>query len=449
MYSLQILENQERQERKYFKQNLANAIDISNRTLDQYFSILNKEGFIRKKGAKYERPISDLISITPLGLDELKMVDKVVSGIILTPERHNIPSCIPVRSILKRIRDPMEKIFFLSICTRLKRFDLMTFLETMRYAQQDSNLVNVLSDIGEDDSGDRGNYLIETLYKTSLFKEFDEASFLKDVDIKTDIDSILILATAYQRQGRNKDARLLFEIVLSDRARPSQNQWFIAKLGLSRITRSEGDPDKALELLDDIYRQTDNRIFHALITMRKATTLSEMGRLEEAASLFNTALHSCNSFQIPILKCILLNNRGIMYLRMGDPDRAAEDWTRAMKHAKDAGSKFIKGPILTNLSDIQMRNGDLDKASSSLSQARKIFDARNDFEGIAGIEFNMALLYLYLNDVDEANRYFILSEEVAYPAPSPLERMERREVFLITAEELNVPGAKVPDDGIN
>jgi tetratricopeptide (TPR) repeat protein len=445
LYSLAIMQESKTDEENYYKQNLANAMDISSRTLDQYFTDLAKDGYISKKNTKFKKPLNDLVSLTPMGLKELSLVDDMVSQFLLTPERHNIPSCISVDSILKRIRDPMEKIFFLSMFTRLKRFDLTLFMDTMKYNRSDSNLVKILSDVNSDKVNNDITTIADSLYRTYLFEDFDEKTFLDSADLHKDLDSILVLATAYHRQGRNNDARILYNIVLSEKARPNQNQWFLANFGLARVMRSEGDPEGSISLLDQLTESTDNTIFHAMINERKGMTYSEMGIPEEAEVYFSKAEHSLNNIGIPLLSGFVHNDRGIHYLRIGKLDLAAEDWRKCKKLAKEARSEMIEAVVLINLAFVEMVSGDLDQSEKNLSRSRKILSSRNDLEGLAANAFTSSLLCLYRKDIIGANENFARSETVAYPAPSPLERKERREIYLRKAKELGLEGAVVPD----
>lgn len=445
LYSISLMKDTETSRKDYFKQNIASALDISDSTLDHYIGLLHRDGMIEKKRSKIIRPISDTITITTLGINELKMVEDVVSRFLLTPERHNVPSCVQVGSILKRIRDPMEKIFFLSVFTRLKRFNLMVFLEALRYSRSDSNLLNVLSDMDSNGKDGEDGTLVNSLFRTYMFAEFDEESFMRSADLSRDLDSIILLANAYHRQGRNHDAKDLFNIVLSERSRPTQNQWFLANYGLARVIRSDGDPEGSIRLLDRTMEMTDNKVYHAMLKERKAITLSDLGRMEEAEANFNSANHSFISFGIPVLSSFLHNDRGIHYLRQDRIDEAANEWRKGLKMAKEARSEYIEASLLTNISDIEMREGKLVRAEKSLSKAREKFALRNDLEGIAAVEFNQALLMLYKKDAKKANEIFRRSEETAYPAPSAIERKERRMVFLATAKELGVEGAEVPE----
>jgi tetratricopeptide (TPR) repeat protein len=156
-------------------------------------------------------------------------------------------------------------------------------------------------------------------------------------------------------------------------------------------------------------------------------------------SLLDSAVRSFELQGIPLLCCIAFNNRGVYFFRKLIFDRAEEDWNKAMKYAKKAGSYYSEGVIGCNLADIEAQRKNFEKSARHLEKAREIFMERSDLEGLSLVEHNASIMFLEKGDLDTALHHFVLSEEVAYPLPTKIEKMERRNNFLRSARENNLP----------
>lgn len=444
LYSISMI-NRAETDIDYSKNHLASAMDISTKTLDQYLKELDRAGFLSRKHSKYHRDLDYLVSLTPLGYEELKQLNDEIDRMTLTPERHNVPTCIPMKQILNRTRDPMEQIFLLSLFTKTKSFDLMMFLSALRITKSDSDLMKVFSEMGsEEGSGSGGLNIADGIFKTYYFTDFNEDKLLSAGKGKKDIDSLLILGNAYQRQGRNNDARMIFDHILSEKMRPDQNQWFLANYGISRVLRSQGKHDNSIEHLEMMMQMTDNTVFHAICKERIAMTLSEMGRNDEVDPLYKSVLHSFNSFGIPILSATALNNRGILRMRQDRTDLAENDWNRALKYARESKSEITMASVQLNLSDIELRKGNMERSMEKMKYSKRVFEGRYDLEGVACVEFNLALYYCFKGDREKVLEHFRRSEEIAYPAPSPLEKQERRNIVKEMAEKNGMEDLVLP-----
>lgn len=445
LYSISIMNDSENKG-EYYDNHLASALDITTNSLNRYMKQLDDEGFLNRRRSKYHRTLDDTVSITPLGLNELEQLNETLKKMTLTPERHNVPSCIPIHHLLKRTKDPMERIFLLSLITRTKSFDLMMFLSALRIAKNNNSLINIFSDMKSGEKGnEKGNYNIaEGIFKTYLYTEFNEDRLLSSQNADSDIDSLLILGNAYQRQGRNNDAKMIFDLILSEKMHPNQNQWFIANYGIARILRSKGKPEDSIDHLYTIMEMTDNRIFHALCKERIAMTLSEMGKNDRASVIYKSVLNSFGSFGMPVLSAMALNNRGILHNRNDRLDLAEDDWTRAMRYAKQAKNEMAMACVQLNLSNVDLRKGKVSESKLKMDFSNRIFSKRQDLEGIACVEFNLALLYCCKKEWEKVIEHFKRSEEVAFPAPSPLEKEERRRLVMEMAEKNGLKDLVLP-----
>ena len=104
---------------------------------------------------------------------------------------------------------------------------------------------------------------------------------------------------------------------------------------------------------------------------------------------------------------------------MEDFDEAERDWIKARKSAREAKSEFAEGKVLPNLADIAMKSGKYDLSRSYLDKSAEIFKKYNDYEGIAIVEFNHALLCAELKDIEGIKDHFKRCKEIAFPLPAP------------------------------
>lgn len=430
LYALSLLEADERPKVNFSKENLAYALDISILTLDLYFTHLKNNGFIIRHKKKYYDDLRQTIETTPEGKKEIEKIQKEIDLEILTPERHNIYSTIKIVTIMKRIDDVLEKIFFLSLFTRLKRFDLPFFFETLKTAKQESNMVKVLSDIEQTGEDQEEVPVVEMFFKTKLYGNNDLEEFEKESFAGTNVNSLLIVAEASIRQARYNQARTIYEYILSPRLKTNQNQWFMARTGLALVTNKTGDMESALAQLDDLMTKVDNKIQKAYCKQIMARIISTTEDHEKALSLFHSVIRSFNALGIPLLLCMAYNNIGVLYFRMEEHEEAERSWKKARRCARDIHSKFFEAIVNTNLADTAMLKGDIDKCKRYLDDAIARFQEISDYEGRAYVDLNYAFYYLEMKDLESAKEHFERALKIAYPFPSPRERKEMKNVFI-------------------
>lgn len=423
----------------YTKEDLATALDISEKTLNEYFTKLKKEGLIERNQRKFVKDLDTIIKIKPAGMEKVDLLNTMIGRMVLTPEHHNIPSCIKVEVILDRIRDPLEYIFFLSLYTSTADFDLIMFLDAMKISKSDHNIVNIFSemDLDEEDLG-RVPFIV-TFSKSSFHGQFEKGLLNEDPSIGMDVNALLIIAESHQKQGRLNEAMYLYEYILSPKNRITQNQWFIARMGLVQTKRKLGDFQNAFKLLEETMNMTGNKTFLAYSRQLKALLFSIMGSFDDSMKLYNSAIRSFHSSGLPLMLSIAYNNRGTLYYRKGDYSRAEEDWKKARKYAKDARSEYCEAAIITNLAELRARDGNFNLAIKYLNRARNINRDTGDFENMAGVEFNLSLIYTMMNDKDKAVDLFAKAMKTAYPLPSPPEKSEWKRTLIEYSREFDCP----------
>lgn len=423
----------------YSKEDLALTLDITKKTLNDYFTKLKKADLIETVQKKYVNDISSIVAITPSGRERLEHLWASIDRFILTPEHHNIPSIVNVKTILDRMRDPLEKLFFLSVYSYNKEFDLMTFLDILKISISDSNLVNIFSemDLDEDDTSANVPFIV-SFSRTSFHGGYSKKLLDENIPTEQDPHSMLVIAETDLRQGRLSDAKGLYEFLLSDRFKLTQNQWFLARNGVFNVLCYKGDTEEAMEFMDRTMELTDNKVFIAYCKQNKAKVYSIIGDLDTSLSLYNSAIKSFHSYGLPMMLAIVYNNRGTLYYRLAvrkidvekNLQNAEEDWKKARRYAGEARSDYCEATILVNLADLSGMKGDYETAFNYLKKSKKIYEKFGDLEGVALNHFNQALVYMYKKDLDNAIKNFNISMTIANPLPSPMSKEEWKNHFI-------------------
>jgi tetratricopeptide (TPR) repeat protein len=321
---------------------------------------------------------------------------------LLTEKRHNIPTCMTVRNLLKRMSDPMDKAFFLAVYNHNKYFDLPMFLQTMKLSREDTNPLTIFANLEEIQNSRRGESSAESFYNASLFGNIDRKLLTSDDWSGKDIDALIILAEAKIRRGELEDAKLIHEYLLDQVVDLTQNQWFIINLDQAKIMEKAKSVDDAICHLEHLEKMVDDRMHSALIKVRKGWYLFIKGEREKGLDLLDSAINSFSKFGVPLFLSMAHNNRGVSRFIMEDFEGAEEDWLKTRKFAREAKSEYCEGIVLPNLADIYMKAGRFDKARESLDRSRAILEKIQDLEGLALVDLNEALLKVEMGDIDGA-----------------------------------------------
>jgi tetratricopeptide (TPR) repeat protein len=419
----------------YNKEDLSVALDITEKTLNDYLTKLKKAGLVERNQKKFIKDLDSTVSITENGKERLEVLWESVNRLVLTPEHHNIPSIVKVKLILDRLRDPLEKVFFLSIYSANKDFDLFMFLDALKISKADSNIINIFSEMDLEEEEISRIPFIVTFSKTSFHGGFDQELLQKDGWGERDPNAILVIAEADQKQGRLNDAKAYYDYLLSQHFKLTQNQWFLARMGLVHTYRKMGETQTALKFLDETMEITDNKTYLAYGKQLKALMFSLLGKFEDSLKLYNSAIRSFHSYGLPLMLSITYNNRGTLYYRMEDYDNAIDDWKKARRYATEAKSEYCEAAILSNLADMSGRNDEFDLAMKYLKRGEKISKNTGDLEMLSMIYFNFSLVYIMMNDLEKAVNMYKISDEVGFPLPSPLEKQERRNYIIQYSKE--------------
>ncbi len=440
LYSLHLIKQDNRTDREYTKDSLSNAIGISNNTLDLYITRLKMQGFLVRFKKKYVHDMRKTVDITQTGQEYVNSLTKNLECLLLTEERHNIPSCMEMTKVMAQLPDPLEKAFFLSLYNQTKYFDLPMFLNSFRLSRDETNLLKVFCDVESNPCGFIKESFVESFFNASLYGNIETEKLRTEVWPKEDVNALIILAHAKIKSGRFEDAKMIHDHILTTRTDLTQNQWFITKIGCVLWYYKKGDLEGALNLVNEVLDSVDNKVMQAYAKMFKGQILFHMKKRNEGLELLKSSISSFTTFGLPLFLSIAHNVRGVCYFIMESYTEAEREWIKARRYAREAKSEFSEAKVLPNLADIAMKNGKYDLSRSYLDKASEIFIKYSDFEGLCIVELNLALLSAELKDVDGICDHFKKCKEVAFPYPPPYNLKIYREEVIKRANENGLVG---------
>lgn len=422
----------------YSKTDLASCLEISTRTLDNYLTDLSKTRLITRTKKRYADTLDQIIRLTSLGRDRFREIIDELNSLILVPERHFITRPIEVESILDQLGNPLEKLFFISTYSRHHEFDLPLFLRTVSIMKEDSNVLNTIQGLDAKENGMRQTSFIETFSRTSLH---GLGKAMRKIDInrvEKSINASLIYAEALQKNGDLQGSLNIYRSILQPHNDITDDQWFIAKMGMIHCLRKIGDVDSAIDMIDRTFKEIEKNVYKGYLNQIKALILSMTGEFDESLHLYKSTIGYFHLEGNPLLLAIAYNNRGTLYYRVGKYDEAVEDWNKARNYAKQADSDYCLSATFMNLAHIEAMRNNFGSSLDLIDRAERITIEIGDKELQSGSLYNRALTMLYMKKGKEAVYHFNRSMMIAYPLPSPLEREERRASFRSVAEKNGV-----------
>jgi len=435
IYSVHLLNEDSRPDREYDKDHLSNALGISPNTLDLYLTRLKNQKLVERIKKKYVHDLRRTVILTEEGQEVVRQIGRNLECLLLTEQRHNIPSCMELTKVMAQLPDPLEKVFFLSLYNESKYFDLPMFLNSLRLSKDEMSLLNVFCELDPNSCGPNKESFVESFFNASLYGNIDPTILRSEVWPKENINSLITLAQAKIRMGRFEDAKMIHDYILNSRRDLSHNQWFIAKVGCVQWYLKKGDLDNADNLSNEVLDSIENKVMQSYLRMLKGYIIFHMDRRDEAMDLLKSSISSFTTFGLPLFLSIAHNTRGVCYFMSESYIDAERDWIKARRYAREARSEYSEAKILPNLADIAMKNKKYELSRSYLDKSAELFLKYNDYEGVSDVEFNLALLCVELEDIEGLIYHFKRSKEVAFPFPSPFRLKVFRDEILKRCNE--------------
>lgn len=160
-----------------------------------------------------------------------------------------------------------------------------------------------------------------------------------------------------------------------------------------------------------------------LITYDDATALIEghfaigysfyqKGIMESAGLHYDTALNYADPQREYLVYSRIKRNRGIVYQRMGEFQKAKDVYETLFKETKDQGNELGQALMHNQLGVISQAQGNYNEAADDFNKAIEIY-SRKDSSNIANALLNLGTLYGRMDLIDESNSKLLIAADVA------------------------------------
>jgi len=186
---------------------------------------------------------------------------------------------------------------------------------------------------------------------------------------------------------------------------------------IANLLASQGQNEKALERLNralELFRQTPdyvkalarNRTTEAQILGRIGYVHKQMGRLREAAEIYERVLKTAVAMKDLDLEAGALNNIAQINLTAGEPQKALQNFTRALELSRKIEDKSGEAIVLNNISLVYSYWGDRRQSLDHLRRALAIVEGIGNKSSIATFLGNIGMSHKELSENDQALDYF-------------------------------------------
>ncbi|HEY0173823.1 MAG TPA: tetratricopeptide repeat protein [Pyrinomonadaceae bacterium] len=180
---------------------------------------------------------------------------------------------------------------------------------------------------------------------------------------------------------------------------------------------TRGQNAKALELLDKalkLFRQTPahvkalarNRTTEAQILGRIGYVHKEMGKLREAADIYESVLKTAVEMKDLELESSALNNIARIDFTAGEPQKAFQNFTRALELARKLEDKSSEAILLNNIALVYSHWGDRQGALDHVRRALAITEELGNKSHVATFLGNIGMAHKDLSENETALDYF-------------------------------------------
>ncbi len=415
----------------------ASGPHIHENTLNVYLSKLRKQGLIHRINKHYEYNIIKKMSLTEEGFLRLENINSVLSNSVFTPENHKIDHVWKFFDIYNKYKNPIERIFILTLFVKMKDFDITSFISTLETSKDERCFTRIFND--HFCTKDKKKVtLSQSILNMSLYGINYKNDILNMNQEKGDINSLILLAEASRRRGEFEYANQQFKQLLKPTFNLTRNQWLQIQINLLCLNYELEDYQEVNKKIEYLKDQTKDIVLKNYLLEIEGTLCYFNKDNENAIKLLSSSIRSFHKLNEDFFLSLAYTNRGVVYFNMENFPLAEKDWKKALKYARNVGSKYSEANILPNLADIEIQRKNYKKAKYMLNKSEDMFIDLGCIRGRDIVEFNRALLYLEMKKLDKAIDHLNISETLSPSFPTTKDMEIRRDWFLKKANDLGL-----------
>lgn len=174
---------------------------------------------------------------------------------------------------------------------------------------------------------------------------------------------------------------------------------------LGVLYRVNGQFEESLEVLNEALKQTKSPKLVSLIQMNKGNTLSELMRLDEAATSYFSGLKINENLNDEKGKLQSYNNLSVLFKKAKQYDKAVYYAKQSLEISQKNGVKNSMAITYDNLANIYDLSNKRDSIIWYRKAAIKLFDDLNDEKNVSRCYHNLGHYYLLHDNYPEAKKY--------------------------------------------
>jgi tetratricopeptide (TPR) repeat protein/predicted transcriptional regulator len=399
---------------------LSNTLGIRTRSLRNILSRLVKQGHI-----SHSRKEAQRFFFTERGEKKFKDLEIIINKKIINNENFSLLQTKPEIKF-SMMTDPYARICFINSLF----FQGSTFDQAWREVPQNKNLtisasyIDEFIGLGERSSSD---HFEEVLKCSSLYGVcFKDLGDDPKRSLERPIDLILE-AELSRRKGEVGNAKAIYENLLCKPEGLNENSWLLCFIGFVQCLINENKIDASVQLIDEMLEKTNEPVHKAALKKLKADLFQDIGKEDEASSLYHSCLGTFNKKDHPVLRTAVLNNLGVLYFKKGNHRAASKMWEEAMKIARKEDLTWMTSIASVNLADVHSMDGKTRLALDYLRKARNVMKETGDLEGLSAVDFNMSLVQIDKGNLSLAEKYFKRSR--SFPLTYEKKLAEREKAY--------------------
>jgi hypothetical protein len=242
----------------------------------------------------------------------------------------------------------------------------------------------------------------------------------------SDTRTILALADLKKRQGKVQEAMDDLYCLLNQKGL-EPGYWIVCKVRWINCVNIITGHDHALEIIEKEITHTVNPGHKAWLIFLKADILSDMGTYERANEHFKHSIRIMTLKRMHISLAEVRNSYAVNLFRSNDYDKAEKQWIECRNLCITHDLPRMKALAEMNLSDSYSRKGQFRRAHDNLDRAQALLKEVGDLEGLSGVFFNRALVYVREGKVEKSHEAF--REAESFPLVYKKKLDERRRVY--------------------
>jgi tetratricopeptide (TPR) repeat protein len=399
-------------------------------TLKRSITYLKKKDLLMKS----REHNTSVFTITEDGISKVDEIRSRLDNLYLVPERHNIPVAIKLVNVLNLINNPFFRVFLLNLFFERREFDLLYTLKTFELLENETSIYNLFENVKIFQNPTGISNFVHSFMDSTLFGIEREEEIQETNRVKRGYEVLLLEAQIKVSQGEFTEGLDRYNEILKMPDIPP-DVWFITCVGKIKTLANMGKRKEMNQVLEETRYLINNKMAIAYLNQIQADILGIEGDFKNAKCLFNKCIGTFRHYNHPLFLSIAYNNYGILMFNREKYSEAEKLWKQAKRYALEGESSYQDAIVQTNLSSIERLKGDLKKAKKHLVNARKIYKDLNNLENISDLEFNISLIHLSEENMDQAIELFNRSMFETFPFLSDIRREERLNVFTREAKK--------------